>query len=47
MGRACSTNVAEEEYTYIGYWWDYQKKPLGRPRRRRVDNVEADLRDIG
>jgi hypothetical protein len=23
------------------------KKPLGRPRRRRVDNVKMDLRDIG
>jgi hypothetical protein len=23
------------------------KRPLGRPRRRRVDNIKMDLRDIG
>jgi hypothetical protein len=23
------------------------KKPLGRPRRRRVDNIKMDLREIG
>jgi hypothetical protein len=24
-----------------------RKRPLGRPRRRRVDNIEMDLREIG
>jgi hypothetical protein len=33
----------------IGYWWERQKenRPLGRPRRSWVDNVEIDLREIG
>jgi hypothetical protein len=31
---------------HIGYWWKSQK-PLGRPRRRWVDNIKIDLRDIG
>jgi hypothetical protein len=33
---------------YIGYWWETQKeRPLGRPRRRWVDNIKMDLRNIG
>jgi hypothetical protein len=33
---------------HIGYWWESQKKnALGRPRRRWVDNIEMDLREIG
>jgi hypothetical protein len=34
---------------YIGYWWENQKerRPLGRPRRRLVDNGKIDLREIG
>jgi hypothetical protein len=33
----------------IGYWWESQKerRPLGRPRRRWVDNIKMDLREIG
>jgi hypothetical protein len=33
----------------IGYWWKSQKEktPLERPRRRWVDNVQIDLREIG
>jgi hypothetical protein len=27
--------------THIGYWWG--KRPLGRPRRRWVDNIRMDL----
>jgi hypothetical protein len=30
----------------IGYWWE-GKRPLGRPRRRWVDNIKMDLREIG
>jgi hypothetical protein len=26
MGRACSINGGEEEYIYIGYWWESQKE---------------------
>jgi hypothetical protein len=34
---------------HIGYWWESQKErdPLGRPRRRSVDNIKMDLREIG
>jgi hypothetical protein len=32
---------------HIGYWWACQKRPLGRPRRRWVDNIKMDLREIG
>jgi hypothetical protein len=34
---------------HIGYWWGKLegKSPLGRPRRKRVDNVIMDLREIG
>jgi hypothetical protein len=31
---------------HIGYWWEIQKEPLGLPRRRRVDNIKMDLREI-
>jgi hypothetical protein len=31
----------------IGYWWESQKRPLGRPRRRWVDDVKMDLREVG
>jgi hypothetical protein len=32
---------------HIGYWWEIQKGPLERPRRRWVDNIKMDLREIG
>jgi hypothetical protein len=34
---------------YIGYCWESQKvkRPLGRPRRRWVDNIRMDLGEIG
>jgi hypothetical protein len=35
---------------HIGYWWKSQKekrRPLGRPRRRLVDNIKMYLREIG
>jgi hypothetical protein len=32
---------------HIGYWWESQWSPLGRPRRRWVNNVKTDLREIG
>jgi hypothetical protein len=28
-------------------WWENQKKPLGRPRRRMVHNIKTDLRYDG
>jgi hypothetical protein len=34
---------------HIGHWWESQKgnTPLGRPRRRWVNNIKMDLREIG
>jgi hypothetical protein len=34
---------------HIGYWWESQKekRPLGRQRRRWVDNIKMNLREIG
>jgi hypothetical protein len=34
---------------HIGYWWENPegKRPLGRPRRRWVDNIKTDLREVG
>jgi hypothetical protein len=33
---------------HIGYWWEIPegKRPLGRPRRRWVDIIKIDLREI-
>jgi hypothetical protein len=30
--------------THMGYWWESQKRPLGRPRHKLVDNIKIDLR---
>jgi hypothetical protein len=47
MGRECSTN-GERRYVYrILVGKPEGKRPLERPRRRLVDNIEMDLRDIG
>jgi hypothetical protein len=35
---------------HIGFWWESQKerkRPLGRPRHRREDNMEEHLQEIG
>jgi hypothetical protein len=34
-----------EERGRIGSWWG--KRPLGRPRRRWVDNIRMDLQEVG
>jgi hypothetical protein len=46
MGRACSTTVGEGECIYILVGKPEGKRQLGRPRRRWVDNIKIDLRDI-
>jgi hypothetical protein len=47
MGRACSTN-GEQRNTYrILLGKAEGKKPQGRTKRRRVDNIKMDLRVIG
>jgi hypothetical protein len=46
MGRACSTNEKKKNAyrTLVGK--REGKRPLGRPRRRWVDNIKMDLRYI-
>jgi hypothetical protein len=38
-----------EKRMHIGYWWGKPagNRPLGRPRRRWVDNIKMDLRELG
>jgi hypothetical protein len=47
MGRACSTNWGEEECIRILVGKPEGKRPLGRPRRRWVDYIKIDLREVG
>jgi hypothetical protein len=47
MGRACSTNVEKINAYRILVGKPERKRPLGRPRRRWVDNIKMDLREIG
>jgi hypothetical protein len=46
MGRACSTNGSEEEAYKILVGKPKGNRPLGRQRRRWVDNIKMDLREI-
>jgi hypothetical protein len=33
---------------HVGYWWENQgKRPPGRPRRRWVENIKMDHKEIG
>jgi hypothetical protein len=47
MGRVCSTNGAKRNAYRILVGNPDGKRPLGRPRRRWMDNIEMDLREIG
>jgi hypothetical protein len=47
MGRACSTNVEQWNAYRTMEGKPEGKRPLGRPRRRWVDNIKIDLREIG
>jgi hypothetical protein len=47
MGRACSTNGRKRNAYMILVGKPEGKRPLGRPRRRWVDNIKIDLREIG
>jgi hypothetical protein len=29
---------------HVGFWWKSQKRPLGRPKRRWVDDIKTDLK---
>jgi hypothetical protein len=46
MGRPCSTN-GEKNAHRILVGKPEVKRPLGRQRRRLVDNIKMDLREIG
>jgi hypothetical protein len=47
MGMACSTKGEKRNAYRIFVGEPEGKRPLGRPRRRWVDNIKMDLRDIG
>jgi hypothetical protein len=47
MGRTCSTNKAEKNAYRILIGKPEGKRPVRRPRRRWVDNIKMDLREIG
>jgi hypothetical protein len=47
MCRACSTNGEKRNAYRILVGKPQVNKPLGRPRRRWVDNIKMDLREIG
>jgi hypothetical protein len=47
MGRACSTTGEKRNAYRLLVRKPEGKRPLGRPRRRWVDNIKMDLREIG
>jgi hypothetical protein len=47
MDGACSTNGEKTNADRILLRKPEGKRPLGRPRRRWVDNIKMDLREIG
>jgi hypothetical protein len=47
MGGACSTNGEKRNAYRILMGEPEGKRPPGRPRRRCVDNIKMDLREIG
>jgi hypothetical protein len=46
MGRACCTNEEKRNAYRILVGKPEGKRPLGRPRRRWVNNIKLDLREI-
>jgi len=47
MGEACSANVGETGFIQGLVGKPGGKRPLGRPRRRWVDNIRMDLQEVG
>jgi hypothetical protein len=48
MGRECSTNWGQEDCLYdLSGKSRRKERPLGRLRRRRLDNIKTDLRAVG
>jgi hypothetical protein len=46
MGRACSTTGGEENAYRLLVGKSERKRPLARPRREWLDDIEIDLREI-
>jgi hypothetical protein len=46
IGRACSTNGEKRNAYSVLVGRPEGKRPLGRPRRRWVDNIKIDLREV-
>jgi hypothetical protein len=47
MGGACSVNGAKRNVYRLLVGKPEGKRPLGRPRRRWVDNIRMDLGEVG
>jgi hypothetical protein len=47
MIRAGHVTRMGEKRNAIGYWWESQKEPLGRPRHRCMDHIKMYLRNDG
>jgi hypothetical protein len=47
MGEECSTNGGKRNAYRIVVGKPAGKRPMGRPRRRWVNNIKMDLREIG
>jgi hypothetical protein len=47
MGRACSTNGEMRNAYRLLVGKPEGKRPVGRPRRRWVDNIRVDLGEVG
>jgi hypothetical protein len=47
MGRRCCTNVEKRNAYRLLVGMPVGKRPLGRPRRRWVDNIRMDLGEVG
>jgi hypothetical protein len=47
MGRVCSTNDGDENAYRLLVGKPEGKRPLGKPRRRWLDNIKMDLGEIG
>jgi hypothetical protein len=47
MGGACSTNGEKRSAYWLLVGKPEGKRPLGRPRRRWVDNIRMDLLEVG
>jgi hypothetical protein len=47
MGGACTTYVKMRGVYGVLVGKPEEKRPLGRPRRRREDNIKMDLQEVG